>query len=301
MRAEAEGVSVALAAREVLAPRTLASRLSEVRGAARLDLGEVLRSRWPVFTGGAYALLAAVFINAGLRESTTMGFTGLGRVLLALSHALVLVLPLLALMATGQVISRARDDGTLELLFSHPITRAGWFTGVTLVRLGALVLPLALLLLLLPAAGRLLGLTVPWAFALRTVAVGTSLLVAFSGIGMALSASVRNGAKVVVLLLMAWALAVALLDFGLIAFLLRARVAPRAVLLLAALNPVQSARLALLAGADPDLSTLGPVGFWAATHLGSGRMLALGVLWPLAVGALSWTAGLRRFCRGDLV
>ena len=301
MRAESEA---AAAAALLVAPaaRSVASWVAEVRGAARLDLGEVLRSRWPAFTGGAYALLAAIFVNAGLRESTTMGFTGLGRVLLALSHALVLVLPLLALMATGQVISRARDDGTLELLFSHPLTRVGYFTGVTLVRLAALALPLVLLLLVLPAAGRLLfGLAVPWAFALRTVAVGTSLLVAFCGIGMALSASVRNGAKVVVLLLLVWALAVALLDFGLVAFLLRARVAPRAVLLLAALNPVQSARLALLAGADPDLSTLGPVGFWAATHLGAGRMLALGVLWPLVVGALAWTAGLRRFCRGDLV
>lgn len=277
-------------------------RAEELRGAARLDWGEVLRSRWLAFTACAYALLALVFVHAGLRESATLGFTGIGRVLLALSHTLTLVLPLLALLATGQVISRARDDGTLELLFSHPLSRAGYFTGVTLVRFGVLAVPLVLLLLLLPAAGRVLfGLAVPWPFVLRTVAVGASLLVAFAGVGMALSSSVRNGAKAVVVLLVVWAAAVALLDFGLIAVLLRLRVAPRAVFLLAALNPVQSARLALLAGADPDLSTLGPVGFWMATHLGSGRLLALGLLWPLALGAGAWWLGLRRFCRGDLV
>ncbi len=47
-------------------------------------------------------------------------------------HALVLLLPLLALTATGQVVNRARDDGTLELLFSQPIRReAFYFAAVT--------------------------------------------------------------------------------------------------------------------------------------------------------------------------
>ena len=79
---------------------------TQVAAAARLDLAEVLRSRWLVFCAGAYLLLAVVFVLVGLRESTVIGFTGVGRVLLSLCHALLLVLPLVALTAVGPVIGR---------------------------------------------------------------------------------------------------------------------------------------------------------------------------------------------------
>ena len=86
-----------------------------------------------------YGLVAAVFVLVGMRESSVLGFTGMGRVLLSFCHALVLLLPLLALSATGQTVNRSRDDGTLELLFSHPLSRTGYFTAVTITRRGDLV------------------------------------------------------------------------------------------------------------------------------------------------------------------
>ena len=75
-------------------------RLAELAAVARLDLGEVLRSRWLVLCLLLYALLGGVFVLVGLRESSVLGFTGVGRVLFSLCHALVLFLPLLALLAT---------------------------------------------------------------------------------------------------------------------------------------------------------------------------------------------------------
>ena len=98
--------------------------------AVRLDFAESRRSRWVVFAAGTYALLGAIFVLVGLRESALFGFTGMGRVLFSLCHALVLVIPLLALMATVQVVNRAREDGTLEFVFSLPIGRLDWFGGV---------------------------------------------------------------------------------------------------------------------------------------------------------------------------
>jgi ABC-2 type transport system permease protein len=108
---------------------------AELAAVARLDLGEVLRSRWLVACLVLYALLGGVFVLVGLRESNVMGFTGVGRVLFSLSHALVLFLPLLALLATVQSVNRARDDGSLEVFLSHPIGRGAFLTGVALVRL----------------------------------------------------------------------------------------------------------------------------------------------------------------------
>lgn len=269
---------------------------------ARLDFAETLRSRWLVFCVVLYSLLALLFIFVGLRESSVLGFTGTGRVLLSLCHGLTILLPLLALTATGQVINRARDDGTLELLFGHPFSRARYFSAMTLVRVAVLMGPLIALMLLISLLGRAwLGSAVPWSFLGRSLLVSGSLLWAFTGLGLLVSVTVRNPARAVMVLLALWVTAVALLDFALIGLMLRWRLDPRSVFLLAALNPVESARLALLVAAEPSLSLLGPVGFFLAHRLGAGWVTLTGIVWPLAIGTLSWLAARRRFVRGDLV
>lgn len=277
----------------------LARDLSAV---CRLELAEVLRSRWLIFCGVVYGVVAAVFVLVGMRESSVLGFTGMGRVLLSFCHALVLLLPLLALSATGQVVNRARDDGTLELLFSHPLSRGGWFAAVTLTRFGALVVPLLATVLLMAVLGRLaFGEAVPWGFTLRTLAVAASLLFAFTGVGLCVSTLVRSQARSTMYVLLLWAVSVALLDFALVGVLLQLRLNARAIFLLASLNPVECARVALLSGAEPELPALGPVGFYLATRLSDGALLALGVLWPVLLGAGAWLVALRSFRRGDLV
>ena len=75
-------------------------------------------------------------------ESSILGFTGMSRALTSFYHALLLVLPLLALTGTGQVVIQARESGALELLFSHPFSRAGYYLAVSLVRYLVLLLPL---------------------------------------------------------------------------------------------------------------------------------------------------------------
>jgi len=277
-------------------------RIREVGALARLDAHEVLRSRWPAVVTLIYGALAALLTFAAMRESSVLGFTGTGRVLLSFAHGLLLLLPLLALAATSQTLNRAREDGTLELLFGQPVSPAGFYTAVTLVRASLLFLPLAGLITLLPLLTWIaFGDVVPWAYVGRTLLVSASLLWAFVGLGMALSAHVGNQAKAAILALLVWASAVALVDFALIAVLLQWRLNAGSVFFLAALNPVQCARMALLAGQDPELSTFGPVGFFLATHLGSNGLLALGVAWPVATGWIGWLLGLRRFRRGDLV
>ena len=90
------------------------SRAAAVWAVARLDWAEVQRTRWLAVCLTLYALLAALFVLVGLRESTVLGFSGAGRVLLSLCHGLILLLPLLALLVTGQVVNRARDGPRLR-------------------------------------------------------------------------------------------------------------------------------------------------------------------------------------------
>jgi hypothetical protein len=74
-----------------------------------------------------------------------------------------------------------------------------------------------------------------------------------------------------------------------------------AVFALAAANPVQTARMALLASAEPTLATLGPVGFYLANRLGTDLLFALGIAWPALVGVGGWLVAWQSFRRGDAV
>lgn len=274
----------------------------EVAAVARLDFGEVRRSRWLGFSASVYALFAAMFVFIGLRESGVVGFTGSGRVLLSLAHALVLVLPLLALTATCQVVNKARDDGTLEVLFSHPLSRLGYLAGVTVTRYAVLLLPLVGIVVAVSAFGGLLGGDpVSWLLGLRILAVSAAMLCAGVGVGLAVSVVTRDQARAIVTALVVWAAGVALLDFALIGLLLQWHMNPRMVFILASINPVQCARLALLSGVQPELASFGPVGFYLATHVGPRALLALGVAWPAAVGLGAWLVALRSFRSGDVV
>jgi ABC-2 type transport system permease protein len=278
------------------------STRSEIAAIARLDWADVVRSRWLLVCLGLYGGIACVFVLVGLRESSVVGFTGMGRVLFSFSHALVLLLPLVALVATGQVLNRARDDGALELFLAQPVRRSSYFVAIALVRYLALAVPLVTLLFALGVLGRVVwGQIIPWAFLARCAALCAVLLWAFCALGLATSVRVRSPARAMTYLILFWVAGVALLDFGLIGLMLTWRLDPQTVFLLAALNPVESVRLALLSAAEPELATLGPVGFYLATRLGPETLLALGLAWPLTFGALAWGFALHSFRRSDIV
>ena len=273
----------------------------QMRAVARLDFAEVLRSRWLAMSAVVYVVLAGVFVAVGQREAPLLGFTGSDRVLFSLGHALILLLPLIALTATAPAIGRARDDGSLEFLFSQPLGRGAYFTAVTLVRVAAIIAPVVVLFVAVGLWGLVAhGQAVPWAYLGRTIAVLAALAWAFAGLGLLVSTTVRHPVRMLAYVVLIWAGAVALLDAGLIGVMLRWRLDARFVFALASINPVEDARLALLSGVDHDLSTLGPVGFYLASHLGDRALHALGLVVPAAWGTFAWLAALLHFRRADI-
>lgn len=271
------------------------------RAIARLDLAEVVRSRWLAVSAVAYAVLAVVFVTVGQREAPLVGFTGSARVLFSMSHALALLLPLVALTATAPTIGRARDDGSLELLCSQPLDRGAYFVAITAVRVVAILAPVAALFAAVALWGALAhGQPVPWSYLGRSLAVLAALAWAFAGIGFLIATLVRHPVRMLTYVVLVWAAGVALLDAGLIGVLLHWRLPAHVVFALAAANPVEDARLALLSGTDRDLSTLGPVGFYLAGRLGDTALYALGVALPFVWGALAWLAALTHFRRADI-
>jgi ABC-2 type transport system permease protein len=273
------------------------------RALLRLELADALRSRWAVFTTGVYGLLFALFVWLGLRESAVLGFTGLSRVVLNLANAVTLAVPLVALAATSPCVVRARQSGFFELMLSQPVRRGDWFASVVISRFAVVVAPLALLCLGALAVGSFLDPSdtqlVP--IVLRALATTAALAWAFLGVGLWVSSAARSPERATVLALLAWALASALHDFAIIGVLLRFKLPPPVVFALSALNPAESTRIAILSGVDPDLATLGPVGFWLANTLGPRLSLAIGVGWPAALGTLALWRARVRLSNSDLV
>jgi ABC-2 type transport system permease protein len=268
----------------------------------RLELADALRSRWMVFTVAVYGAVFAAFIWLGLRESTVLGFTGLSRVVLNVANAVVIAVPLVALVASSQTVVRARTSGFFELILAQPCRRQDWLMAVIGSRVIVVLGPLVVILLATLVAGRIVGSeSTLTPLVLRSLAVTTGLGWAFLGIGLLASSIARTPERATIYALLAWMVGAALHDFALIGALLRFRLAPEAVFALAALNPVEAARVALLSGVDAELGVLGPVGFWLANSFGPKLTLLVGVGWPVLLGTLCMMLAARRLSKADLV
>ncbi len=284
-------------------PRRPTSTWGRLRALLRLELADAVRSRWAWFAAVAYGLVFGAFVWLGLRESSVLGFTGLSRVVLNVSNAVVVAVPLVALVATCQAVVRARTTGHLELVLTQPCYRGEWFAALVLSRLAVLAGPLLGLLLLALPVGLWLepGDTALMPLIGRAAALAGSLVVCFAGIGLWLSALARTVERAMVFGLLAWLASAALHDFALLGLLLQFKVPPEVVFWLAAFNPIEAARIAVLATIDPDLTILGPVGFWVASALGPAATFAVGTLWPLCVGLVGLMLAARSVRRADAV
>jgi ABC-2 type transport system permease protein len=268
----------------------------------RLELRDALRAKWVLLAATLYLALGTAFVWLGLRESTVLGFTGLSRVLLNLAHTVIVVFPLMVLIATHAAVARGRTTGFCELMLTQPVRRSTWLLALLASRLVVLLGPL-LALVVGCALAALFGLGEPELFlvAAKTLSICGALVFAFVGVGFLISSCARSPERALVWALGAFVLTSALHDVLLIAALLRSALPPQVVFALAALNPSEAARVGVLASADPELSVLGPVGFWLANTLGPQRAVGLGIAWPLVLGLICTGLALFRVDRSDLV
>lgn len=267
----------------------------------RLQVREVLRARW--FAGAVVlaALLVGFFGLVAARESLVVGFTGFGRVMSGVVLASLVFQPLLAVFSTTQAVPGARQQGALEWYLSHPVSPARCFWGLYLPRVAAVGLPALVAVAVLQGLAAALGAPVGAGLLGQFLALLLGQTLCFSALGMGIGVIARSPEQALMGGLSLWAASAALVDFVLLGLLLRWDVPPQAVFLLAVLNPMQSGRVALLAGLDPGLGTLGPVGTWAATTLGPAATIAFGLLWPVAVGAAALAVSRWAFLRSDAI
>ncbi len=279
------------------------SRWKKIAPLIRLDIAEVMRSRWPIFIALFYAILTLLLVGIGFRESKILGFTGMGRVTAALSNAIIIIIPLLGLLISSPVFTTARENGSLELLFSHPIEKSDYFIAISISRFSALLIPLLalfpfllLLFLLLPQSTAL-----PWKFLAGALSLSITLAWCFTSLGLLLSTLIRRSSQISVYSLLIWLICIAFMDLGLIGAMLQWRFRPEVVFALSTINPVESSRIALISLTGKNLHTLGPVGFFLANKLGEKLVFAIGLLWPAILGLIAWIIGSIIFKEEDLI
>ncbi len=268
---------------------------------ARLEAGGVVRAKW--FHASVLLSLGLVgfFVLVATRESQVVGFTGYGRVMAGVVQASLLFLPLLSIFSTSQAIPSSRQQGVLEWYLVHPLSRGNCFFGLFLPRVLAASLPALGAALLLGAAAAWTGEGLSSSLLLEYSLLLAGQAFCFASLGMAVGAMARSPEQALLLGLTVWTASAALVDFVLLGVMLRWSLPPQMVFGLAVINPLQSGRVGMLAGIDPDLSVLGPVGTWAVSTLGANFTLAYGLLWPVVLGAMALGVARAVFVRRDVL
>ncbi len=268
---------------------------------ARIEVHGVLRARWFTAAVTLASALVGFFMLVATRESSVIGFTGFGRVMGGVVQASLLFVPLLALTSTTQAVTSARQGGVLEWYLSYPNGRGRCFWALFVPRLTAVALPVGGAVAILGLVAALMGQPVSPGLlaAFCTLLVGQAAC--FSALGMWVSTGARTTEQALLRGLLLWMAAVALVDFVILGLMLRWDMPPALVFILAGVNPVQAARVGILATVDPELGVLGPVGTWAVTTLGTGPTIAWGLSWPFLVGGAALLAARRRFGLADVL
>lgn len=254
----------------------------------RHELRDVARSKWIVAYALGFGLVTDLLFRFG---------GGSAQVLLSLLNVVLILIPLVSIVFGTMYLYNAR--AFIELMLSQPVRRGSLFGGLYL----GLTLPLA--------AGFALGVGAPFLWHGLETATHAGMLLLLTGTGVALTGifvalaflialRFEDRAKGLGVALVVW-LALAVVYDGLLLAVVHAFAAyplEQPMLVLATLNPVDLARVALLLHFD-HAALMGYTSAVFARFFGSaaGTAMALGVLglWL----AVPLGLGLRRFHRKD--
>jgi Cu-processing system permease protein len=256
--------------------------VSAVLVIARRAFGDALRGRTVLFFGLMFGALTLALSYFGLAAGGVLGFQALNRTALSLVSLLLYLVPLVALVQGAAALSGR--SGWLELLMAQPVSRGqivvGEFLGIWAAVGGAVT------------AGVSAGAGVVWLRAggdpnalglLAGTALGLSGV--FVAAGLALGAAFPGRPAALAVALGVWFFCVVLYDLLIVGLtaLLEGGALERLLVLAAAVNPIDAARIVAL-GAFVGETLFGATGAAVEALLGTpGRLLlaAVMVLWSI--------------------
>lgn len=257
--------------------------MRRILSTAAIEFRIALRNRWVAIATGLMVVFALVLAAAGAAPTGDVGVDRLSITVVSLTSLAVYLVPLLALLMSFDAVAGEVERGTLPLLLTYPVSRAGVLLGKLLAHV--LILGIAVTLGY-GAAALAAAQTDPRALAglpalIRLVWTSVLLGATFLCLGYALSSLSRRPSGAAALAIGLWLLAVVLYDLGLLALVVSdgggaftTQVLPG--LLLA--NPADAFRLYNLAASEAAGAAGGMAGAAATIPLWQ-SLLSL-VIWP---------------------
>lgn len=265
--------------------------MRRILSTAGVEFRIALRNRWVAIATGLMVLFALVLAAAGAAPTGDVGVDRLSITVVSLTSLAVYLVPLLALLMSFDAIAGEVERGTLPLLLTYPVSRAGILAG----KLLAHVLILGIAVSLGYGAAALAAFwTDPGAARglpslIRLIWTSVLLGATFLGLGYLLSSLSRRPSGAAGLAIGLWLALVVLYDLGLLALVVSGTAFTSDALpgLLLA-NPADAFRLFNLAAAN-SVGAAGGMGGAAASIPLWQSALSL-ALWPCAALLLAIAA-----------
>jgi Cu-processing system permease protein len=254
---------------------------------------ESLRNRWFVLYTVSFCVLAVLILSIAPGRSGISGDSSYGRTAASLINLVLLFVPLIALITGAISISGERENGTLQYLLSHPVTKSEVFVGKFF---GILVPILFSISLGFGSAG--LGVALGGgsgdAAELVLAALLSGLLAAsLLSVGLVVSVFSKRAPKAIGVAVFLWLVFIILGDLGIMGTAAAMDLGIRQVFVLALLNPAEVFKIASVLVLSPRFEILGPVGVYAVRTFGREGVICLLLsvlaLWTIAPFVYAFT------------
>jgi len=238
------------------------------------EIRESLKNRWFVIYTACFCVLAMLllFLASG---NEIAGFSGYGKTAASLINLVLLFVPLIALVTGAISISSERENGTLQYLISHPVTKPEIFTGKFI----GVLLPILLSISLgfgLAGFGVALKGGGGDIFKYMTTALLSALLAAsMLSVGFLVSVYSGKSSKALGIAVFLWLLFIILGDLGIMGTALAMDLGIKQIFVMAVLNPAEVFKIASVLILSPRFEILGPVGIYAVRTFGESGILYL--------------------------
>ena len=229
---------------------------------------ESLKNRWFVLYTVSFCVLAVLILSIAPGREEITGISGYGRTAASLINLVLLFVPLIALITGSISISGERENGTLQYLLSHPVTKSEVFTGKFCGILVPICFSISLGFGLAGIGVALRGGSGDAAEFVLTALLSGLLAAALLSVGFVVSVYSGRASKAIGVAVFLWLFFIVLGDLGIMGTSVAMDLGIKQVFALALLNPAEVFKIASVLVLSPRFEILGPVGVYAVRTFG---------------------------------
>jgi ABC-type transport system involved in multi-copper enzyme maturation permease subunit len=259
-----------------------------------------VRTRWVLTMAAVFGGLCVIVTLLAFRTVRELGLTGIGPASATLVNLGVLLPSLMGLLLGAGSLAGQREHGLLALVCAQPLRRSQVATGAILGLSASLLTTLGvgfgLALLILAGVARGTDLPALLALAGTTAAVGAASV----AIGVAISTMVASRVQGISIAVGLWIVMSLGVDLALAALAPSVHLGPLGLLIVVALNPLETGRILALLATNLKGTALGPFGAYLVSTFGTAGAVGLLVADLVAWIALPTLLARRALTRADL-